>query len=225
MKKYHLSIIIATILIIVNCSTAPPTRANKESSIIAINIYLQTHTSLLTMDTFQPEKIYFIKIEDGNTLKVNKIIASNYCTESWNPGPARYTVYLMGAEPGKYAAVAASGIGHGSKKTMMVFFPEKVINSSIVMIQPKSIAYMGHFYLTTGKLTNGMEGADELQKHYYTLLTDVYGAQYVKKNVLLPPRFFAPQEKETYNSEEFRKEFIKSKASEFKNTEWKDVIK
>jgi len=212
MKKYHLSIIVATILIIANCSTAPPTRTNKESSIIAINIFLQAHTSLLTLDSFQPEKIYFIKIEDGNELKANKVIASNYCTKSWNPGPARYTVYLMGAEPGKYAAVAASGVGHGSKNTMMVLFPEKVINSSIVMLQPKSIAYMGHFYLTTGKLINGMEGADELQKYYHTLIFRSFG------------RAIAPQERETYNSEEFRKEFIKSKASEFKNTEWQEVF-
>ena len=213
MKKYFLLFIIIAMFINANCTTPPPTRINKESSVIAINIWFPIHSALLTSDAFIPNKVYFIKIEDNDSLKAKSVITSNYWTESWNPGPARYTLYLMGAEPGKYAAVAASGCTLFSKGSVTVFFPKEVINASIVVVQPNSMIYMGHFYLTTGKLFNGMKDADEFQNYYSTLISKRYS------------KVFAPEEEKSYNSEELRKEFIKSKADEFKGTEWEEVVK
>lgn len=111
MKKL---LFIIAIFFCFSCATTPPSPVNQESSAIAIHAGATFHSGLTTIDCFRPEKVYFIKLNDDNSLMSNNLIESTLNVEAWwgDNLIGRNTTYAFNLPPGRYAAVAAYGTGY-----------------------------------------------------------------------------------------------------------------
>ncbi|MBW1687325.1 MAG: hypothetical protein JRS35_19985 [Deltaproteobacteria bacterium] len=167
----------------------PPVQApaNGDASLLAIKVHLDRRGGT--------ERVYFVRIEEGDPLSQEAVIPSNYFEDGY--------VYLLNASPGRYAAVAAATLTRGSEggpsalpPTMtnvgggvsvggsvgavpqpptesIGFLPEGSIEATVVEVKRGSVAFMGEWvfrgpwYVWIGDIG---DDADAAQLHYAELL-------------------------------------------------------
>ena len=71
----------------------------------AIGIQIET-LAPMGIFTGKPHRVYFVKLDNAGDFKQNQVIPSNFAKQG--------RIYLLHAEPGKYAAVAAFETKAGS---------------------------------------------------------------------------------------------------------------
>jgi len=157
------------------CTTPPPPPLTDDSSVVAVRVAISEGFGLVETDS---EQVYFVRMDESGQFSEDQVIPSNYASGGY--------VFLMNAEPGTYAAVAASkelsaplnsgaptqpGLSVGVQLFIvtdaLTYLPDAVVSRTIVRVEPGTAAFMGDFVLDQ---SNGLEGADEIQRHYFNLL-------------------------------------------------------
>ena len=151
---------------ITSCSTVPPPKPfNTESSGLAIYLELEPPISIFNM-TKEPTRVYFVRLDEGEeqySLSKNNIIPSNYSKDGY--------AYLFNAEPGRYIAVAAYSYAvnteQRTKADFYSFLPSDLVTLTTIELKPGQLEFMGGFLV---KESIGLKGADDVQKHYFSLM-------------------------------------------------------
>lgn len=157
------------------CAAPPPPPLADDSSVVAVRVAISEGFGLVESDS---EQVYFVRMDENGQLSEDQVIPSNYATGGY--------VFLMNAEPGTYAAVAASkevssalnsaaptkpGLSVGVQffivTDALTYLPDAVVSRTIVRVEPGTTAFMGDFLLDQ---STGLEGADEIQRHYFNVL-------------------------------------------------------
>jgi len=157
------------------CIAPPPPPLADDSSVVAVRVAISEAFGLAETDC---EQVYFVRMSDDGQFSEDQVIPSNYATGGY--------VFLMNAEPGTYAAVAASkelstpvdsgaptkpGLSVGVQFFIVIdaltYLPDAVVSHTIVRVDRGTTAFMGDFVLDQ---STDLEGADEIQRHYFNLL-------------------------------------------------------
>ena len=169
------AIAIVTILLLSGCKSVPPPEPlGSNSSMIALALKNRAPIKLFSNS---PDRVYFVRLEEGdNPNTAISLVPSNYAKGNY--------IYLLNAEPGRYAAVASmrvqrrmaapaapsSGLsisfGAASKSTYTTYFAEDIIEMTQVTVTPGSINFIGEYTVDDAKLKD----ADQAQLHYYRLI-------------------------------------------------------
>lgn len=170
MKSFNLKLCIL-VFITTGCVSLPPQKPdNERSSIIAVSIKIEQPIPLFKS---YPEAVCFIKLgEKHDILKPGRIIQSNYSNGDH--------IYLLNAEPGRYAAVAAfekAPQQSGSKEKdenensayNSFYFSRDIIELSEIEVMPGEISFMGSFTLKK-PFTLSFSDPDEAQLFYRSKL-------------------------------------------------------
>lgn len=121
----------------------PPPPIDSQSSVIGMWLKMQAPWRIFHT---KPSFVYFVKMDDQHgVLTQNHFIRSNYSHGN--------QVYLLNAEPGTYAAVAAvceRQLGISNEKHY--YFSEELIKLTKVTVTPGTVAFMGAFTVDTSGL-------------------------------------------------------------------------
>ncbi len=161
-----------------SCAGIPPKAAHPEASAVAITVSMTVHTHLTTWAAFEPERVYFIRLTEGDindaALKKKEAYYSNYhaatlATKRRFGGPLSFAMNL---KAGRYAAVAAVGTAgrHSYEKSVLVLFPREMVTASVITLEPGTISYMGAFELETVSHLSDPKEMDDIQRHYLGLI-------------------------------------------------------
>jgi len=231
MKKYILSIFaLSIILFIIGCASMPPAPLDKESCAVTMNVGVSLNMGIVPWEWFRTEKIFFIKLEEDNSIMRKEILETNLFRRHWFP--VNYQrIYLINIPPGRYAAIGAYGslVGqfkNNERRGALVLFPESMIKSTIIDIKPGHFVYMGEYKLENAHLFGTMDKADDIQK-YYSRLFNTTLSDYVNWRMSLLFNYLeiiATPLKEKKDDKTFKIIFLKSQIDEFKKTEWVERI-
>ena len=148
----------------------PAGPVNNNSSILAISINVKQPIPLFTSNI---QTVYFIKLDKrSNIVSYNTVIKSNYNNKE--------CIYLLNAEPGRYAAIAAfekdapsqpdwQNRGSRASSYNSFYFSTDIIKLSEVEVMPGEISFMGSFTLQK-PWSISFSNADEAQLHFSGLL-------------------------------------------------------
>jgi len=219
--------IVAAAALVAGCATAPPPRSGGDGSVIAVGVGVNVHTNLINWEYFKPEKVLFLRMGDDRNIAGDDLVESNFSHESFGSSWKidGVTSYLFDARPGTYAAVAATGTGYESGKSILVLFPENVIRSTIVRVGPGSFEYMGKYILEDGPLFGTLDRSDEIQKHYNALFTSTFKDLNIILRSLLASHVVATPVKTSYNDARHKCEFMKSQMERYGKTQWAGCIR
>jgi len=172
MKRIYSFILI---FLITGCATLPaPIIESPQASAIGIQVKTEAPVGIFT-DI--PDRIFFVKIDNDDSIKQNQIIPSNYAKDG--------RVYLLNANPGQYAAVAAfkkqkalpfssapqSGVSVSfsvGSTGYTTYFPRELIEATRVNVGSSEAVFMGSYVV---KQTVGLKEAEPIQYHYAELLS------------------------------------------------------
>lgn len=117
--------------------------------------------------TIPAGQIHFAKIDDGeDASRAGVVVPSNFSSKD--------QVFLLNAEPGRYAAVAAVFVSRGAAQVpVSVFLSRQIIEKTTVIVSPGQMAYLGDVKVRTSR---NMDDADPAQTHYWRLLKGLPGA-------------------------------------------------
>ncbi len=196
------------ILVFTHCTMIPKnlkTPKNDQSSILAIEIRTRAPLRIIAN---RPATVYLVKLNENDAIDgAEAIIHTNYHRGDY--------AYVLGIEPGKYAAVAMSYMK--SEMEYHTFFDKKTIEKSILEVKPGEVAYAGKFlvdeYLKSVYL-NIEKNGDSAQVHYYKILKDSLMGVY-----------FCGTYNAHINGKPERLKFHEATLKYFKKTEWIDIIK
>ena len=163
------------------CTGPPPApeNLNPDAALIAIKAVLDKHG--------KPERVYFVRVEEGDPLSQEAVISSNYYADGY--------VYLLDARPGLYAAVATAkltgggpgapvgkvSVGGGASvgtsfsvgpTESVTMFPGDAIQGTLIDVTPGSVSFMGAWVLGQPWMTGVGDDADAAQLHYSQLMKD-----------------------------------------------------
>jgi hypothetical protein len=164
---------LAALLLLTGCAAmesrpAPP--AYPEGAAPAVlGVKVRTYAPILPW-SHDNHLVAFVKIEDDDDMfRSDEWIQSNYT--------AGDLIYLLGAEPGDYVAVASLRVqeewqGQGGAPSLpggvfVTLFDEKTIESSRTTVERGAVAFMGEILVKQGV---GSAGSDPAQRHYHDLL-------------------------------------------------------
>lgn len=170
----------------------------------------------------KPDAAYFVKLSDReNVFSSFAVIRSNYANG--------YNVYLLNAEPGLYAAVAASysqfmpaipaapstGVtvtaGAGTIGRV-AYFPEDLIRKTVVEVKPGYISYMGTYEVDMAFMA-GFRSADKAQEHYRSQMQTGL------------PSTFQSTEKRAVRDSVSEKEFFRQAREDFTGSGWSRLLR
>jgi hypothetical protein len=147
---------------LVGCATLPaPELLDPQRAVIGISV--KTRVPLLKFPD-RPDMVYFIKGDEGEDLYTQgseSLIQSNNLEGGY--------VYLLNAEPGRYAAVACYLEKETEQGTYeyWTFFPEEMIKLTEVLVAPGTIAFMGEYVVDKSW---GFKDLDNAQLQYFQLI-------------------------------------------------------
>lgn len=165
---------ILSLLLLSGCAaTSVPRMTDPQASIVGIEM-----TTLAPIGIFsqKPDRVYFVRIDDEKEILQNEIIASNFARDG--------RIYLLGARPGQYAAVAVykalSGVPFASapqpgvsvsvavgKTGYTTYLSKELIEATKVNAEPGELGFMGSYVV---KQSVGLSDAEPIQDHYANLI-------------------------------------------------------
>jgi len=152
-------------------------RSSPVSSAISINVHYISDSKYINGSNRIPlNKVYFIKLNKKNNnlytqtnIRIGRIIGKN--------------IYLLNAEPGKYAAIGgqrldeerATRTSNASEKSIIYFFPKNMIPLTVVNIGTSDFKHMGNFIIDDKgepRISEMLKirNADSAQIHYCRLI-------------------------------------------------------
>ena len=169
MKKVY---VILSILLITGCASMPvPRMADPQASAIGIQIKTQAPIGIFSN---KPDRIYFVKLDNEGDITQNQFAPSNFAKDG--------RIYLLNAEPGKYAAVAAfrsqagspfapapqSGVSVSIGRTgYTTYFSKELIEATKIDVGRGEVVFMGSYVVNQSV---GLEDAEPIQNHYAELI-------------------------------------------------------
>ena len=174
-RRACLAITVASMHLASACATPPPPPGSPDSAMIGVRVALSESFGLFETPC---EQVYFVRMDDNGSFAEDQVIPSNFTTDGY--------VFLMNAEPGTYAAIAAArtvtspagptqpareGFSTSFSLSLHVdtltYLPQDVVSHTVVRVEPGSAAYMGDYVL---EQSTDFGDADETQIHYFGVL-------------------------------------------------------
>ena len=234
LNRYAFAVVLAILCTAFSgCASKPPIVLRKNSSAVAISVRINSMTSPHMTEHVRPNHIFFIKLNGSEgSLKNRDVIASNYMYEPIMHAFQTHTVdsFAMNIDAGIYAAVGAIATGYTSNINFLIFFPEDMVKSTITVVYPDTITYMGRY--TLGRMNFvGMMAApamDDLQAFYYKNnifdLLMLENRKSVVYNFNKPIRMMVTLDNSN-QSKETEIEFLLEHMKTFERTEWIPKLK
>lgn len=186
MKLFVVSLVVAGTF---SCVLSPPGPKGSDQTVVGIHVTVrQTFLESLWQGSREPDAIYFVPIETGESYRQQRVFVSNHRLDDY--------YYLVNADSGQYAAVGArrdfhyedsetGASGHYLGSEFWAF-PENMIDETIVDVEPSGVVFMGEFELS-GELPP--EDADDTQKHYFKLFMEASAPRDLFSRLLAPAPF------------------------------------
>ncbi len=224
------NIFVAFVIIgLLGCATVPPPKPpapQPQRAIIGISTRIRAPVKISSM---MAKQVYFIKVDKEEDLyNQQNLIPSNYVEGG--------QVYLLNAEPGRYAAVvvittpsgggggipSGGGVGVGVriKKTYRTFLSEEIIKLTEVTVAPESMVFMGEYVVDTSV---GLKDADDAQLHYKELLAPGVKTGIVRMAFSGPVYWTGRLHKEN-RDEQAEMKFLTNALEQFKGSDWINII-
>jgi len=148
-------------------SLPPPMPLDPQSSAIGVCMGFK---QLLGDVSYKTEKVYFIKVGEKRDLYNQDSFIQSNCKRGDQ-------IYLLNADPGRYAIVACSYLAYGSyvsggitRKNVdeyTVFFPKESISTTEVTVAPGTVVFMGEYII---KESTSFSDPDDSQLHYAQMI-------------------------------------------------------
>lgn len=137
------------------------------------------------------EGAYLVRLDDKeDTLKQDRLILADTLSNGY--------VYLLNAQPGRYAVVAVM-YPYRFSKQVIYLMPKSLVQQTVTTVAPGTIGYLGD-YEVEGSGIGSEGGDDDIEKHYFHLLS--------AKPVANPPKFVA-HPLNSARDEQSEKQFLK----------------
>ncbi len=226
MKQVYVVLII---LLIAGCAVQPgpvPTKpADPETSAIGIQIKIEYPVG---WGSWEPTRVYFVKIDDEGDIIQDQVIPSNFAKDG--------RIYLLNAEPGKYAAVVSHISNHsgrqypggGSSATATTYFSKELIEATKVNVGLGEFAFMGSYVVKTLAVWNWVFADpvqyDPVQDHYRNLVrpTTQYSVCSIGSD---SRRCYYGRVGEAKRDDDTRAEFISSARDDLAEGGWESILK
>lgn len=142
-----------------------------------------------------PGRIYFIRLEDGasDSYIKHSVIASNYSKDGY--------IYLLNVPPGRYAAVASYTRVPTTdyNYNYSTYYSRELVKLTEIEVKSGEIAFMGRFLINQA-MTNslaatlvpveGLQGAEDVQLHYFRLISPGAENRDLLTGLIFPPGDF-----------------------------------
>src|SRR5262249_13540119 len=105
---------------------------------------------------------YFVRLGDTeDTLKQDSLIFSETLSNSY--------VYLLNAQPGRYAVVAVSVYHSYGRSTCLL--PKSIVQQTVTNVAPGAIGYLGDYKVETSYFARGGMENDDVENYYFDILS------------------------------------------------------
>jgi hypothetical protein len=154
---------------VVALACSAPSPAAPDAALIGVRISIEKDFGLSKADV---EEVYFARVDESGALSRDTLIPSNHTVDGY--------AYLINAEPGTYAVVAAAsssastasfqnGVATAGSHDLdeLTYLPEIAVSHTVIRVEPGTAAFMGDYVLGRSP---SFDAADETQIHYYRLL-------------------------------------------------------
>jgi hypothetical protein len=121
------------------CATGPsaPIQAGNESAGVGLSV--KVVNSMVVPITYKADAVYFAKHCVPSEPCDSNIYISNYAKDG--------RIYWLDAPPGEYAAVATSFRQFADPNNYITYFPEELIQKTVVRVEKGRFTYLGDFAL------------------------------------------------------------------------------
>lgn len=200
------------------CATLPPPQP-LDSARAVIGISVKTRQPIKVV-SHKPQMMYFIKVDKEEDLYTQ----GNFIRSDYSKGGQ---VYLLNAEPGRYAAVGCYMKGGGIKWVeYTTFFPEELIKLTEVAVAPGTIAFMGEYVVDQSV---GLKDADDCQLHYLQLIAPGALTGPIESGVLAAilghgDYYYKGSIHEEHCDREAEIRFLTTALEHFKDTGWVNIV-
>jgi len=224
------SAVLITCLLFNGCVGKLPLSTRKDSASLGITVVSDSRTGFEVVESIDLTQVFFIRLTDKEDALTKKAVyKSNYYYAPLISGfqIGGIDTFLLGAEPGFYAAVGGIGKGHVTGAIFLIFFPERMIRETITEVKPNEFVYMGNYILKRTSYRKQMDGPDKIQNDYFSSrLFDEEHRYYGKQLVswYISPQFHSPAMDKFQKSPGIEREFLDGHKGTFKSSEWADQI-
>lgn len=120
------------------------------------------------------EGAFFVRLDDKeDDLKQDRVILADTLSNGY--------VYLLNAQPGRYAVVAVI-YPYRLSKVNIYLLPKSLVQQTVTTVAPGTVGYLGDYEMEGSHLGSG-RGGDDIEKHYFHLLS--------AQSLVEQPRFVA----------------------------------
>lgn len=198
------------VVALAGCATVLPTRSGPERGGIGISLKVRPPI-ILPIFTRTSERVYFARVDGAPGLFAqDQVILSNYY--------AAGLVYLLDAQPGRYAAVASVFSRH--RKDYVTVFSKKLIEATAVTVWPGAMAFMGEYVVDA---SSSAKDADDAQRHYLNLIGPSARTGFTAS---LPTggTLYMGSPLEAKRDQEAETRFLRTAARHLQGTEWNGLL-
>lgn len=181
--------------------------ADSTRSIIGISVFQRAPVTIVKNKS---QKVVFLKIRDSSGREDPRVILSNYSSDD--------RVYLVNAEPGKYAVIAAyyqAGAHRG-----LTFFSEEAFKISEIDVNPRQFVFIGKFVMDN--FTELAAKGDGTQKDNFSRLNRIRDREEIEE------LFSADIYRGTLNKydriDRSLEEILLKAKNDFKKTGWMEML-
>ena len=201
-------------IILSGCATPRqiPDLLQPQSSGLAIQVTLKAPVGIFSNS---PSQIYFAKIDGEGGMLQQSIIRSNYVKND--------RAYLLNAQPGTYAAVAAfflRAVGTGRTR-YTTYFSKELTEQTKVTIGTNDFVFIGNYVVDQSV---GLAGADAVQLHYQNVISPgattggflhLMGGDYHYRGTLIERKY----------DDQTRNEFVRNAKEDLAGSGWAARVK
>jgi hypothetical protein len=162
-------------------------------------VELRAAFNLLWLFTFEPDTVYFARVERGDVLS-GDLRVSNFVQGN--------RAYLLNAPSGEYMAVGAEYVTYEDECeiTHTIFFSREMIEATRTIAAPGELGFMGAWLARE----HSLDRADQAQRHYAELIK--------------PLAYHASHPEEEDRSDTARASFFEAAREDFGKTPWVDWL-
>lgn len=198
------------VLALAGCATGLPARSGPERGGIGISVQVRPLIGLAIF-TRTSQRVYFVRVDgEAGLFAQDHFILSNYSADGW--------VYLLDAQPGRYAAVASVSSKQG--RDDVIVFSKQLIEATVVTVSPGAMAFMGEYLVDT---SYSVEHADTAQRHYLKVIRP---SAIIGFTATLPTNvmFYRGSALEAKRDQATEMRFLSTAAGHLQGTEWNGLL-
>jgi hypothetical protein len=206
------------ILGLLGCAALPPKPLDPQRGVIGISVKTRAPVKVFTM---MASKVYFVKAEENEDLYSQE----NFIESTYAKGGQ---VYLLNAEPGRYAAVACykKKVGGMRKDEYTIFFPKELIKLTEVTVAPGMVAFMGKYVVDS---STSFKYADPCEFHYLQVIapaavTGIKGSVAMSLLTGHGEYYYKGSLHEEHCDKDTEIRFVNNALNHFKGSDWENII-